>query len=94
MSTNPTPSAPTAPAGGPAQPPAAPPTPVPAPWPASRWRNTALALGALAYLQFMAMVVILLIQYPSVRGPLQVTGGMLVFAGMAVPAWIGAVRRR
>ncbi|MFE9573626.1 hypothetical protein ACFYMW_34720 [Streptomyces sp. NPDC006692] len=32
--------------------------------------------------------------FPSVRGPLQVIGGMLVFAGTALPAWISAVRRR
>ncbi|WP_406502859.1 hypothetical protein [Streptomyces sp. NBC_00212] len=94
MPANPTPLSPTPPAGGPAQPPAAPTAPVPAPWPASRWRNIALALGALAYLQLMAMVVVLWIPYPSVRGPLQVIGGMLVFAGMAVPSWISAVRRR
>ncbi|WP_406503211.1 hypothetical protein [Streptomyces sp. NBC_00212] len=90
MLANPTPPAPAAPAGGPAQPPAAP----PAPWPASRWRNIALALGALAYLQLMAMVVVLWIPYPSVREPLQVTRGMLVFAAMALPARISAVRRR
>ncbi|MFI6689811.1 hypothetical protein [Streptomyces sp. NPDC050485] len=80
--TNPSPAAPTAPV----QTPAAPPAPVPAAWPASRWRTAALAPGALAYLLFMAMVVVLWIQYPSVRGPLQVTEGMLVFATMAQPA--------
>jgi hypothetical protein len=34
------------------------------------------------------------IQYPTIRGPLQAVGSMLVFAAMAVPTWISAVRRR
>ncbi|WP_438289573.1 hypothetical protein [Streptomyces sp. HUAS TT7] len=86
MTTHPSPAAPTSPAQ--------PLVPAPAPWPASRWRNIALALGALSYLQLMAMVVVLWIPYPSVREPLQVIGGMLVFAAMALPAWISAVRQR
>ncbi|GGU52073.1 hypothetical protein [Streptomyces violascens] len=94
MPINPTPSATTAPADSPAQPPAAPPAPAPAAWPASRWRTAALALGALAYLLLITTVVTLWVHYPSVRGPLQVVGGMLVFAGTALPAWISAIRRR
>ncbi|WP_267886994.1 hypothetical protein [Streptomyces sp. WM6378] len=42
----------------------------------------------------MAMVVILWIPYPSVREPLQLIGGTLVFAGTAIPVWISAVPRR
>ncbi|MFC4957086.1 hypothetical protein ACFPFX_12370 [Streptomyces mauvecolor] len=88
MTTHPMPVAPITPA----QPPA--PGPVPASWPASRWRTAALASGAVAYLLLIAMVVTFWIQYPPVRGPLQVAGGMLIIPITAVPAWIGAVRRR
>ncbi|MFD7163698.1 hypothetical protein [Streptomyces violascens] len=90
MTTHPSPAAPTTPA----QPPAAGPAPAPAAWPASRWRTAALASGAIAYLLLIATVVVFWIQYPPVRGPLQVVGGMLIIPITAAPAWIGVVRRR
>jgi hypothetical protein len=50
--------------------------------------------AAVTYLTLISTVVTFWIEYPTIRGPLQAVASMLVFAAMAVPTRISAVRRQ